>query len=242
MFDIFYQNPLWQTFWILAMLIAFSGLLQKDDKKTMKIIMFSMFFWMLHFYFMWVYAALVATFIWIIRILLSLKYKRNKRIFWAILAATIVWWLMTYENWYSILPIIWSSISAYWYFFFERIKLRFFMFVSSIFWFTFNISTWSIWWIINDFIIQIILIYVMYKMIIKEWKRVYVVEKVMSILQKSKPDFWRYIYIWDYIKITKISLIKKLIYFKKNILINVLNIIKTISEKIKFKKYKKNNT
>lgn len=204
------QNPLWQTFWFIAMAIAFMALLQKDDKKTLKIIIISMIFWVLHFYTMEVYSTLAATIIWIFRIFLSLKYKKNKRIFLWIVSATIVFWIITFENNYSILPIIGSIISAYWYFFFERIRLRLFMFVTSMFWFTFHISTWSMWWILNEIIVQLLLVIAMYKMIIEEWKRVYFVDKVMWILKKPKPDVGRYINIYDFIKIKHKNFIQKI--------------------------------
>lgn len=195
------ENPIWQWFWLLAMTIAFIWLLQKNDKRTITVFIFSNLSWALHFYFMWVTSAMVTNIIWIWRLFLSLKYKRNKRIFFWILAAIITMWILTYEDQVSLLPIIGSCISAYWYFFFERLRLRIFMFVSSMFWITFNTINWSIWWILNEIIVQIILIFTMYRMIKKEWERVYFVDKVMSILHKPIPDVWRFIVIYDYIKL-----------------------------------------
>lgn len=227
--DIFLQNPIWQLFGFAAMIVAFIGFLQKDDTKTLQIIIIAMFFWVCHFYIMWVYSAFVASIIWIFRIFLSLKYKKNKRIFLGIISATLVFWVITYENSYSLLPIIGSCISAYWYFFFERIRLRMFMFVTSLFWFSFNLSTWSIGWIINEVMIQIILIIAMYKMIHEEWKRVFFVDKVISILQHPKPDVWRFINIYDLFNIKRKNI-------KQQLLQNV-KIVKTkLGQKFKHKK------
>lgn len=224
--DIILQNPIWQILWFIAMAIAFMALIQKDDHKTLKIIIISMSFWAIHFYILWVYSAFTATIIWIFRTFLSLKYKKNKRIFLWIVSATIVFWIITYENSFSLLPIIWSIISAYWYFFFERIRLRFFMFVTSLFWFTFNISTWSLWWIINEILIQFLLIIAMYKMIIEEWKRVYFVDKIMSIIKKPKPDVDRYINIYDFIKLKNKNIVQKIKSKLKNEIKKDIEIVK----------------
>lgn len=125
----------------------------------------------------------------IIRLFLSLKYKKNKRIFLGIIAVTIVIGIVTFENNYSLLPIIGSCIAAYGYFFFERIRLRAFILVSSLFWFSFNIKVGSIGGMMNSIMVQTVLIITMYRMIHEEGKRVYIVDKVMDILHKPTPDF-----------------------------------------------------
>ncbi len=208
-----------QSAWIMAMGIAFSWLLQKDDKKTLRIIMFSYIFWIIHFLLMWVYSAAAASSVWVFRVFLSLKYKRNKRIFGWVIGATVVLWLITYNDHLSLLPIIGSCISAYWYFFFERIRLRVFMFVTSLFWFTFNVNIGSFWWIINEIIVQTILIIAMYKMLHEEWKRVYFVDRVMWIITRKEkfPDVGRFINIYDYIRIFKMWFKNKIKYFKEKI-------------------------
>lgn len=193
-------NPVWQTFGILAMCISILGYSQKDDKKTTKIFIWSSSLWMLHFYFMWTFSAMFSCMVWIVRLFLSLKYKRNKKIFLWIISATLVFWVMTYEWKLSLLPIIASCVSAYWFFFLERIRLRLFMFVSSLCWVIFSIWSFSIWGIISDSIVLIVLIVTMYKMIKQEWERIYFVDKVFSILSKPSPDIWRFVAIQDYIK------------------------------------------
>lgn len=209
------KNPLWQWLWILAMLISILWYAQKDDKKTIKIFMVSNFVWIAHFYFMWILSAMVSCIIAIARSFLSLKYKRNRRIFLWIIAAILVAWIITYEWKLSLLPIIASCISAYWFFFLERIRLRMFLFISSICWLTFSIWSFSIWWIISDSLVLIISIIVMYKMIKYEWEKVYFVDKIMSILKKPEPDVWRFTFLVDYFKMKKISLKDKIKYYYK---------------------------
>ncbi|MDD2907633.1 MAG: YgjV family protein [Candidatus Gracilibacteria bacterium] len=204
--DLILANPLGQFFGFTAMIIAFIGLIQKDDQKTLKIILISMIFWGIHFYTMQMYSALAVNIIGIIRLFLSLKYKRNKRIFLGVISVTIVLGFVTYDDIYSVLPIIGSCISAYGYFFFERIRLRVFMFISSLFRFTFCLNYGLIGGTINEVITQIILIVAMYKLIHEEGKRVYFVDRVISIISHPKPDIGRFIDIYDFIQMNKISL------------------------------------
>jgi len=208
--DIFLENPIWQSLWIVAMLILLYWLTFKDDKKTVQIIMISLIFWIMHFVFMWIYSAAIVTVIWLIRLILSMRYKWNKKVFSWVIVAVLITWFYTYENYYSLLPMIAAIISAYWFFFLDKIKLRLFMYITSIFWFIFNMWNWLIWWIVNEIIAQIILLTAMYKMIHDEWKNVYIIDKVFSIFHKPKFDVWRYIYLYDYISISKRSIKDKI--------------------------------
>jgi hypothetical protein len=223
-FETIMENPLAQIFWFLAMFVAFIWLLQKNDKNTIKIIIISSMLWVIHFYLMWIYSAMAASIVWIARLVLSLKFKKNKIVFFWVIIAFAIMWLTTYENKLSLLPIIGSSISAYWYFFLEWFRLRLFIFISSILWLTFSINAQSIWWIINEIISQLILIFVMYKLIRESWKRLNILEKIASIFRKVTPDVGTFIIIYDYIKIFRRS-----IKFKTKILFYKINILWRIS-------------
>ena len=120
---------MYNRLWIIAMFTLFYGLSNKDDTKTLQIIMISMFFWIAHFVAMEVYAWAAWSLIALARIFLSMKYKYNKKIFTWIIIISLISWFLTYKDYYSILPIVWSCISAYWYFFFDKIKLRLFMII-----------------------------------------------------------------------------------------------------------------
>lgn len=211
------ENPIWQWVWIIAMLISILWYAQKDDKKTIKIFIFSNIAWIIHFYFLGVFSAMISCVIAIARSFLSLKYKRNKRIFYWIIAAILVAWALTFEGKLSLLPIIASCISAYWFFFLERIRLRLFLFVSSICRLTFSFWSFSIWWIISDSLVLCVSIFTMYKMIRYEWERVYFVDKIMDILRKPEPDIERFKFISDYIKLKKSWLKTKILKTKQNI-------------------------
>ena len=208
--DLFLENPIWQSLWIIAMLVLLYWLTFNDDKKTKQIIMISMILWFIHFIFMWVYSAALVTVIWFIRLILSMKYKWNKKIFSWVIITVLITWFLTYENNFSLLPIIASIISAYWFFFLDKIKFRLFMYITSLFWFVFNMSNWLIWWVVNEVFAQMILLVAMYKMIHNEWKNIFIIDKVFSIFHKPKLDIWIYIYLYDYISISKKSIKDKI--------------------------------
>ena len=71
------ENPVAQGLWVIAMFITVIWFLQKSDKKVFKIIMVAKIFWIIHFTILWMYSAVVAWIISIIRIFLSLKYKKK---------------------------------------------------------------------------------------------------------------------------------------------------------------------
>ena len=148
------------------------------------------------------YVALASVLVWIFRLTLSLKYKKNLKIFYLIIFVTISLWILTYEDNSSILPILASLFSSYWFFFLERIKLRLLLLVCSILWFSYWYINFSIWWVINETIIQFVHVYTIYKIIESEWTKQYYIEKIRTILtKKRKIDYGRYLAIMDYIKI-----------------------------------------
>lgn len=210
----FLLNPIWQWVWMIAMLFSILWYAQKDDKNVLRIFIVSNIAWMTHFFFMWTFSAMASCAVWVARSFLSLKYKRNKKIFLWVISATLVLWIMTFEGKLSILPIIASCVSAYWYFFFDRLKLRIFMFVSSLCWIIFSFWSFSIWWMITDSIVLVILIITMIKMIKEEWWKTYFRDKIFAILQRPKPDLWRFITIEDFIKMTHNSAKARFLNFK----------------------------
>lgn len=209
------KNPTWQISWIIAMFLSILWYTQKDDKKVIKVFMVSNVAWIIHFYFMWTFSAMIACVIAIARLLLSLKYKRNKKFFFGILAAILVSWVATYENHLSALPIIASMVSAYGFFFFERIKLRLFMLISSTCWLIFSFWEFSIWWMVSDSVVLIVLIYTLIKMIIEENGKSYFKDKIMAILRSPNPDLWRYVVFSDILRRRKVLLKDKIKYYYK---------------------------
>jgi hypothetical protein len=231
--NIIMENPLAQTFWFLAMFVSFIWLMQKDDRNTMKIIIISCILWIIHFYLMWIYSAMATDAIWLIRVALSLKFKRSKLAFSWIIISLILMWFLTYESELSLLPIIGSTISAYWYFFLEWFRLRMLIFVSSFLRLTFWLKTGSVSAVLNEIVAQLILIFVIYKLIREEYGELNIFEKISTTFRKKfLPDANRFLFIYDYIRFLKTSFHKRI----KSAFdyINILNWCK----KIRFTKYK----
>ena len=202
--SIYLQNPIGQTFWIIWMAVVIFAFLQKDDRYVVKTLVVANIFWILHFYFMWIYIWLVISSLWLFRLILSLKYKRNIKIFYAILILTIGLWAITYENYSSLFPILASWLSTYWFFFLEKVKLRLVLLLCSSFWFSFHYLHFSIGWVINESIIQIIHLFTIYKIISSEWTFSYYVDLVKTTLIKPRRlDYWRYLAIPEYISFKK---------------------------------------
>jgi hypothetical protein len=163
---------------------------------------------------------------------LSLKFKRNKIAFFGVIITLALIWFLTYENELSLLPIVGSSISAYWYFFLEWFRLRMLMFVSSILRLTFGLQVGSMWAIINEIIAQLILIFVIYKLIREEYGELHIFEKISKAFRRKLPDVSRYLFIYDYLRILKKSIKKRLDW-----IYDYLNIL-SWHKKIRFTKYK----
>lgn len=227
-------NPWWQLFGFLAMLVAFIWLMQKDDNQTVKIVIVSQVLWIIHFFLMWLYSTMLVSIIWILRLFLSLKYKKNTKVFLAIIIALFIAWISTFENKLSILPIVWSVLTAYWYFFCEWFRLRLFIFISSIFWLSFNLNVGSVWWVINEIISQLILIFVMYNLIRSKWVELNFIQKIKWLFKRKKEvhDFDKFFPIADYKQIENYSIKFKINKPNKNRFTkNELKLIKQSVEK-----------
>jgi len=78
--SMFLENPLAQTLGFAAMFVGFFWYTTTDDHKTIKIFIAANLVWFLHFFFMENFGALGATFIGLLRLVLSLKYRRNIKV------------------------------------------------------------------------------------------------------------------------------------------------------------------
>lgn len=202
--NIFLDNPIGQTFWILWMIVIISAFMQQDDKNVVKRLIYASFFWWAHFYFMEIYSGLAIVFVWLLRLVMSMKYKRNKNIFYFIVLLTIILWILTYKNPSSLLPIAASWLSTYWFFFLEKVKLRLVLLICWSFWFSFHYIHFSIWGIINESIIQFVHLYTIYKIISSEWKMEYYLLKLKNVfIKRPNIDYWRYLAIVDYIRMKR---------------------------------------
>lgn len=206
MLELIQQNPIWQSLGIIAMLIICFWMSRKDDRQSKLIIMSSMVVWIIHFIYMGIYSWAVWSAVALLRIFLSVRFQWSKPAFIFIILLTLLLWMLTYDNIYDILPIFWSVVAAIGFFFFEKLKLRLFMLVTSIFRFSFSVWNGLIGWIMNELIVQIILLVAMYKMVHDEWKRVFMIDTVLETFHKPKADVGRFIAVYDYIHMKHKSL------------------------------------
>ncbi len=195
---VFETTFFWELTGFLGMIIVLIAYLQKDDFTVKKLMILSSFFWGIHFYILWVYAGLAAIIIWFIRILLSFKYKKNIKAFLFVVLLACGTSYFTFTGFGSLLPVFASISGAYGYFFLEWVKLRLMMLFNSTLWLFFNFYIGSVSGIINEVLVQVILLATVYRMVHPEGGMHYYSRKVADILlQRSKPDYDRYIFIRD---------------------------------------------
>jgi len=105
-----------------------------------------------------------ATAIWLLRLLLSLKYRRNVKILVWVILITIIFWIFTYDgNPISILPLLATAVSSYGYFFLEKVSLRLMLWFVSVCWLIYHTGTGSIAWLVNEIIMLITLWVTIYR-------------------------------------------------------------------------------
>lgn len=191
-------DSLWEITGFLWMIIVLIAYLQKDDYTVKKLMILSSFFWGIHFYLLWVYAWLAAIIIWFVRIILSFKYKKNIKAFLFVVFLSCATSYFTFTGLPSLLPVFASISWAYGYFFLERVQLRFAMLFNSTLWLFYNVYIESVSGIVNEVLVQIILVATLYRMAHPEWGMKYYSQLIADILlQRSKPDYDRYIFIRD---------------------------------------------
>ncbi len=201
--EIFMQNPVGQTFWIFWMITVVSAFLQRNDSNVVKILLIANIFWICHFYFMWIYTWLAISSLGFFRLVLSMKYKKNIKLYYVFLILIIWLGTLTYENPISLLPMVSSALSTYWFFFLEGVKLRLVLLLCSSFWFSFHYVHFSIWWMINESLIQFIHLFTIYKIIDSQWTIWSYVYRFKKLFKRQRFDYWRYLAAYDYVILDK---------------------------------------
>jgi|SaaInlStandDraft_7_1057024.scaffolds.fasta_scaffold11602_3 hypothetical protein len=193
--NIYLQNPIWQTFWLIWMIWAIIAFTQKNDKNVIKILAIANVFWVIHFLLMWLYTWVVMVLVAIIRLYLSLKFNKNFKIFIYISLITLIVWILTFKDYSSIFPILASLLATYAFFYLERIRLRLALLLCSSFWLSYNYIHFSIWWIATESILHVVHLITIYRIIFYK-------QNIISYLKsKIKIDYDRYLTIVDFIRI-----------------------------------------
>ncbi len=182
----------------MGMMVILTAFMQKDDHTVVKLLFLANFFWGIHFIMLGVYSGVAAVMLSVARLLLSLKYKKNCKVFWGMVIAALTAGFLTFSGFLSMFPIISSILGTYGFFYLEKIRLRMLMMCSSLLWLSYNISIGSLAGITNEVLVQITLGFTIYRMTHPEWIRAIYAQKITDILLKrSKPDYDRYIFIRD---------------------------------------------
>ncbi len=191
-------DPFTQGSGFIAMIIILIAYVQKDDFTVKKLMLLASLFWGIHFYLLGVYAGLVATVIWVIRLLLSVKFERSFKAFLSIVIITLISGYFTFDGFFSLIPIVTSILWAYSYFYLEKIKLRLAFILNSSLWMIYHISIGSVSGVTNEIFTQTVLIATIYRMLHPEGGTRYYAQKIKDILwKKSRPDYDRFIFIHD---------------------------------------------
>ncbi len=208
--SLFSQNPSWQTIGFIAMFIIFYAFSIKDDTKLIKVLTLSNIIWVIHFFLLENYWAMIATIVAIIRLFLSLKYKKNISALLFVSSLSIILWYLTYEGYISFIPIISTIIASYWFFYLEKIPLRILLLWISASWLYYHTQTGSISGMINESIVLGTLCLTIYRFIYEREKYSYDLEsgkinlKKRFLLQFKKQakiprrlNLWRFTFMRD---------------------------------------------
>jgi len=196
----FSENPLGQSLGFIAMFIGFFGYATSDDTKIVKIFIVANIFWLIHFIFIYNLAAVGATVIAVVRLILSLRYRKSRKVLIWVVVASIAFGIVSFDGRViSILPLLATIIATYGFFFLEKLNLRILLFFVSIMWLIYHLGTGSISGIANEIIAEITVCISMYYFIFGTEKKVYLRERIRNVLRKRppRPDFERYIFLRD---------------------------------------------
>lgn len=171
--DSLLADPAWQWVWILSLAITMYAFWFCKDRKFIYVMMIASIFRGVHFSLLWAFAAAWVQLFDIVKNSLALKYEKSKKIAIFCVISYIAIWLFTYENSYSLLPIISSIITVFLIFYVRWIWLNMWYLLIIMSWLWYNVHYWSIWWVSSDIILFFVWIWGVVRIILteKKWKR-----------------------------------------------------------------------
>ncbi len=195
-----------QSFGILGIWVLLFAFYQKDDIKSMKLVTVAIIVWMIHYFMLggmeW---AIYASIIGLIRMYCSFKYKWSRIALYSVIGLTLVFWIVSYDGVISTLPIIASLIAILAFQVFHWIKMRLALLICSFLRLYYMIVQWSVPWIINEILVEIILITTIIRIYITESEEYSfpksLLQKIKYKLSRKHPrrrvDFWKFIIFRD---------------------------------------------
>lgn len=154
-YNIFLENPVWQTIGFIALIINIFAFVTSKDEKFLIFMAISSLVWWIHFYYLWLISAAYISFFDILKNIIALKYKKNKKLFIFLFLSYIIIWFFTFNKneIFSVIPIINSLLSLFFIYFLKEIKLKIWFLIILFLWFFYNYSGNSIAGIISDTIL-----------------------------------------------------------------------------------------
>lgn len=217
--EIFLENPYAQGAGFIGMLCVWSAFLHQDDTKTIKILLFGNFFWGLMFFLMDTHAGLVAVFLSSLRLILSLRYKKNIKVFALLISLIVLLSYFSYQWPTSILPIMTSFMGAYGFMFLSGLWLRIMCLGSSFLWLTYHSSIGAIWGVMTEMFVEVLLVISIYRFSGFHAHRFHVIDTIKHLIHfpSRDTDFWDYMIMRDKNKIsTKHNIRNKIHNFSSN--------------------------
>ena len=203
--SLFMQNPVGQSAGFIAMFIIFYAFTIKNDTKLIKVLCFSNIFWILHFFLLGNTWALIATCVAMVRLFLSLKYKRNLMALLFVAFLSIFLGYFSYEWYISLLPIVATILASYAFFYLEKAALRVFLLAVSTMWLYYHVNTGSISGVINEVVVQFTLCLTIYRFIYEKerfsydtntgkisWRKRILLQFKKKPKMRQRLDFWRF--------------------------------------------------
>lgn len=148
--NLYFENPLWQTVWLLAFVMGFLAFLHKKDKDLYVWIMFSQSFWIIHFLIMWLYSWAFVNIVSFARSYIALKYKWNKQIILLFILFYFIIWVVNFPNLLSLLPVLAWILGTFAFLYFSWLIWRIVLLICSVLWLIYSFVWGSIGWIITE--------------------------------------------------------------------------------------------
>jgi hypothetical protein len=150
--QVFLENPIGQTVWIIATIVMTYSWTIKDDQKMLYWFTGAMLVWSIHFFILWSMIAGLLYLYMFIRNLFFFKWPRNK---WLFIAAAIVPFVILFHTYESHIDIVVTTaplVFIYGLYFYKWLKLRLSFVIISFIWLYYSWHAQSLWGIATEFI------------------------------------------------------------------------------------------
>lgn len=153
----FNENPLWQIIWIIAFIFNVFTFVVTNEKRFFILLAICSLLWWIHYHMIWWLSWAYISYLEIFSNLLILKYKKSIKLFFFFLVCYFVILYFTFEPWeiYSFIPVVNASLMAYFSFFLSGLRLKLWIPIVMIFWLIYDVSNFSIWWVVSDVVLFI---------------------------------------------------------------------------------------